>query len=82
MNTTTLLDSLSFTEDQYDAIASSANLNDFQIFISNIISSVKDNNGSLDDAIFIAEDAFKRISLIMTQPDHDRYDITEEEDID
>ena len=57
-----LIDSIDFTEDEYnERVEGMDGVATFNDFLANIISSVKDNNGSLEDAVFIANDAFAKL---------------------
>ena len=54
-----LIDSIDFTEDEYnERVEGMDDVSTFNDFLANIISSVRDNNGSLEDAVVIANDAF------------------------
>ena len=58
---TGLLNSIDFTEEEYNEKVSGEGFETFDKFIDNILSSVKENNGTLEDAVFIANDAFKQL---------------------
>lgn len=57
-----LIDSINFTEDEYNKSAEGSNANaSFNEFIKSIMDACKECNGTLEDAVFIAEDAFEKI---------------------
>lgn len=58
---TDLLNSIDFTEEEYNEKVSGEGFENFDKFIDNILSSVKENSGTLEDAIFMANDAFKQL---------------------
>lgn len=58
---TNLLNSIDFTEEEYNEKVSGEGFENFDKFIDNILSSVKENSGTLEDAIFMANDAFKQL---------------------
>lgn len=53
--------SLSFTREDYEEKRKSENLVPFDEFLKNVINTVIEENGNLDDAIFIAEDAYLKL---------------------
>lgn len=57
-----LIDSIDFTEDEYnERVEGIDDVATFSDFLADIISSVRDNNGSLEDAVFIANNAFAKL---------------------
>ncbi len=58
---TDLLNSIDFTEEEYNEKVSGEGFENFDKLIDNILSSVKENSGTLEDAIFMANDAFKQL---------------------
>lgn len=58
-----LIDSINFTEDDYNKAAESSNANaSFEEFVRGVMDACEECNGTLEDAIFQAEDAFDKIS--------------------
>ena len=57
-NIETLEDSLNFTRNDYNQLL---NVVTFDEFLQDIADSVKDNDGTIEDAIFIANDAFEKL---------------------
>lgn len=57
-----LIDSINFTEDDYNkaAVSSGANAS-FAEFIQGIVDACRECDGTLEDAVFQAEDAFEKI---------------------
>lgn len=51
---------IDFTREQYEAKRKSSNIElvDFDDFLENVVLETKDGNGTIEDAIFIADDAF------------------------
>lgn len=49
---------LSFSKEDYDKIKERENLVPFEKFLENIAISVVENKGDMQDAVYIAEDAF------------------------
>lgn len=59
---TRLIESIDFTREEYNEKTKGDNgFFSFDEFIDNVLTIVKDLNGNLEDAIFIAEDAFDKI---------------------
>lgn len=58
---TDLIKSIDFTKEEYDEKVSGEGLETFDRFIDNILSSTEENSGDLEDAIFMANDAFKQL---------------------
>lgn len=58
---TDLINGIDFTKEEYDGKVSGENIEAFDKFIDNIIFSTEENGVTLEDAIFIANDAFKRL---------------------
>lgn len=58
---TDLINSIDFTEDEYNEKVSGEDFETFDKFIDKIISSTEENSGTLEDAIFMADDAFKQL---------------------
>ena len=53
-------DKLDFTREDYEEMKRKNKIVSFDIFIKNIIESVEENNETIKDAIFIANDAFDK----------------------
>lgn len=57
-----LIEGINFTESEYNEAASKSGANaSFDEFIEGIMDACEECNGSLEDAIFQAEDAFEKI---------------------
>lgn len=56
-----LENSLSFTREEYEEKRKSVNLVPFDEFIKNVINTVIEENGTFEDAVFIAEDAYLKL---------------------
>ena len=57
-----IISQLDFTNEEYEQkVAGQRGVATFDEFIANIIESVKDNNGTVQDAIYIANDAFAKL---------------------
>ena len=58
-----LKERLSFTRDDYErAVPAGNGYANFNDFIEKIMHSCRENNGTLEDAIIIAEDAFTKLN--------------------
>ena len=58
-----VVDGIDFTEADYNKAAESSNANaSFEEFIRGVMDACEECNGTLEDAIFQAEDAFDKIS--------------------
>lgn len=55
-----LVNNIDFTQEEYEEIAQGEGISSFDKFIENVVSIVKEHNGTLEDAIFIANDAFSK----------------------
>lgn len=53
-------DKLDFTREDYEEMKRKNEIVSFDMFIKNIIESVEENNETIKDAIFIANDAFDK----------------------
>ena len=58
INKQELIDSIDFTESDYNEKDANAT---FDEFIEQVISDCRDNNGSFEDAVFNANDAFNNL---------------------
>lgn len=58
---TDLINGIDFTKEEYDEKVSGENIEAFDKFIDNILFSTEENGVTLEDDIFIANDAFKRL---------------------
>lgn len=58
---TDLINGIDFTKEEYNEKVSGENIEAFDKFIDNILFSTEENGVTLEDAIFIANDAFKRL---------------------
>ena len=56
-----LIAAISFTAEDYNAVADSECAS-FELFVEGIIAMTEEQGGTLEDAIFIAEDAFSQLS--------------------
>lgn len=57
-----LIDSLTFDEDDYNKAVENGNANaSFAEFIQGVMDACRECNGTLDDAVFQAEDAFEKL---------------------
>lgn len=56
-----LINSIEFTKEEYNEKTNGEGFATFDEFIDNIISSVEENNGTLEDAIFIANDSYNNL---------------------
>ena len=57
-----LINNLTFTKSDYDKAAESSNANaSFAEFIQGVMDACRECNGTLDDAVFQAEDAFEKL---------------------
>lgn len=57
-----IISQLDFANEEYEQkVAWQKGVATFDEFIANIIESVKDNNGTVQDAIYIANDAFAKL---------------------
>lgn len=58
INKEELISSLDFTEEEYCEKTREGRYNSFDEFLENVISICKENNGTFEDAVFIANDAY------------------------
>lgn len=57
-----IIDMIDFSEEEYnERVAGKDDVATFDEFIDNIINIVKENNGTIEDAVFIANDAYRNL---------------------
>ena len=57
-----IISSIDFTEEEYsEKIAGQQGIASFDEFIDNIVKVTLENNGTVEDAVFIADDAFRNL---------------------
>lgn len=60
LNTENLIAAISFTAEDYNAVADSECAS-FELFVEGVIAMTEEQGGTLEDAIFIAEDAYAKL---------------------
>ena len=61
MKTKNIINGIDFTKEQYNEKCNETDNASFKVFIKEIKKACKQNNGNIEDAIFIANDAFINI---------------------
>lgn len=57
-----IISGIDFTEEEYsEKIAGQDDMASFNEFIDNIVKITEENNGTVEDAVFIADDAFRKL---------------------
>lgn len=57
-----IIDMIDFSEEEYnEKVAGKDDVATFDEFIDSIINIVKENNGTIEDAVFIANDAYRQL---------------------
>ena len=57
-----IISGIDFTEEEYsEKIARQEDMASFDEFIDNIVKITEENNGTVEDAVFIADDAFRKL---------------------
>lgn len=54
-----LIDSIDFSKEEYNQKTENGDYASFDEFIESILKTVEENNGTLEDAVYIANDAFR-----------------------
>ncbi len=57
-----IISGIDFTEEEYnEKIAGQEGMASFDEFIDNVVKITEENNGTVEDAVFIADDAFRKL---------------------
>lgn len=57
-----IIDMIDFSEEEYnERVTGKDDVATFDEFIDNVINIVKENNGTIEDAVFIANDAYRNL---------------------
>lgn len=56
-----IISGIDFTEEEYNEKIAGQDMASFDEFIDNIVKITAENNGTVEDAVFIADDAFRHL---------------------
>ena len=56
-----IISGIDFTEEEYNEKIAGQDMASFDEFIDNIVKITEENNGTVEDAVFIADDAFRKL---------------------
>lgn len=56
-----IISGIDFTEEEYNEKIAGQDMASFDEFIDNIVKITEENNGTVEDAVFISDDAFRHL---------------------